>query len=83
MPILVEIADRQYGYTDEEKAADAVAQFQCDRGVTDAEIISQWADEGGPLRSELERVIFDAIDANGSPRRALETIPAEVILSVA
>lgn len=80
MAIVVDIADRQFDYTDEEKAAEAIAGYQAETGLSDADVVSLWADVSNANRSELERRIFDAVDANGSARRARETVPAGVSL---
>lgn len=45
MSIQVDIADRLYDYTDEEKAAEALAQYQETSGLQDAEIIGIWCDD--------------------------------------
>lgn len=83
MAISVDIADRLYDYTDEEKAAEAVAEFQGQLGLGDETIIKLWADESDVRRTELERMIFDAVDANGSMRRAQESIPGGISLEIA
>lgn len=83
MSIQVDIADRLYDYTDEEKAAEALAQYQETSGLQDAEIIGIWCDDSDPRRTILERMIFDAVDANGSAKRAEENIPAGITLAVA
>jgi len=82
MAIVVEISDRQYDYTDEEKAAEAIARFQVDNGLDDEAIVTLWADVKNAKRVELERRIFDAVDANGSAKRAEETIPGGISLSI-
>ncbi len=82
MPIQVEIADRLYDYTDEEKAAEAVEDFKATARLDDAAIVAIWNDEQNPLRPELEKVIFDAVDANGPVRRARESVPGGVTLSI-
>ena len=82
MAISVDIADRLYDYTDEEKAAEAVAEFQTSSGLDDEAVVALWANEEEPLRRELERRIFDAVDANGSIKRAQETIPVCITLLV-
>ncbi len=82
MTISVDIADRLYDYTDEEKAATAIAIFQSEMGMDDAEIVAVWSDEADPRHKELEKRIFDAVDHNGSEKRARETIPCGIYLSV-
>lgn len=82
MPIIVDIADRLFDYTDEEKAAEAIAEFQAETGLNDGAVIALWADERNPTRAELERRIFDAVEANGTVKRAEETIPNGVCLSI-
>lgn len=82
MPVVVDIADRLYDYTDEEKAAEAVAEYQAQNSLNDAAIIAIWADENDPRRIDLEKIIFDAVDANGSMRRAQEHIPNGVELAL-
>ena len=82
MTITVDIADRLYDYTDEEKAAEAVAGFQIEAGLDDQAILAVWNNEKHPQRSGLERRIFDAVDANGSVKRASETIPNGVSLAI-
>lgn len=83
MTIAVDIADRQYDYTDEEKAAETIAAFQAETGLSDEAVLALWGDEGSQERSDLERRIIDAVDLNGSARRAQETVPAGIILSIA
>jgi hypothetical protein len=82
MSVSVDIADRLYDYTDEEKAAEAVSAFQVENGLSDEEIVALWDAEADPRRGELERRIFDAVDANGSARRAQESVPVGVALFV-
>lgn len=83
MTVAVDIADRQYDYTDEAKAAEAIAEFQAETGLNDEAVLALWADERRPERATLERRIFDAVDLNGSARRARESVPSEISLSVA
>lgn len=83
MPIAVDIADRQFDYTDEEKAAQAVAIFQAERKLDDNAIVALWENENDPVRAVLEKRIFDAVDANGSVKRAQETVPCGVYLLIA
>ena len=82
MTIVVDIADRMYDYTDEEKAAEVVSEFQCDYNLKDDEVIAIWQNRQEPRFSELEKKIFDAVDANGSVKRAQETIPCGITLLV-
>lgn len=82
MTISVDIADRLYDYTDEEKAAVAIADYQASEGIDDPEVMRIWLNETDPRRTTLERVIFEAVDANGSVKRAQTSIPAEVHLSI-
>lgn len=82
MTVAVDIADRLYDYTDEEKAADAVAEFQEAVGLDDEGIVALWGDETNPRRRELERLIFNAVDANGSAKRARNSVPGGIQLSV-
>lgn len=82
MAISVDIADRLYDYTDEEKAADAVSSFQAAHGLDDDAIIAIWDNAGDPRRIELEKRIFDAVDANGSVKRAQESVPGGVSLLI-
>nr|WP_303826928.1 hypothetical protein [Asticcacaulis taihuensis] len=83
MSIQVDIADRLYDYTDEERAAEAVSEFQMAAGLDDAEIIALWGNENDPRRAVLERKIFDAVDANGSAKRAEESVPGGISLAIA
>lgn len=82
MTICVDIADRLYDYTDEEKAVEAVAEFQVQMNLDDEAIVALWGDEKAPLRVELERRIFDAVDKNGTAKRAAEAVPGGIILSI-
>ena len=82
MPIAVDIADRLYDYTDEEKAAEAVAIFQDQYDLDDDAVVALWANPNDPMRPVLEKQIFDAVDANGSVRRARESVPSEICLSI-
>ena len=82
MTISVEIADRMFDYTDEEKAAEAVAEFQVERGLDDDTVIALWDRPTDAMRSDLEKRIFDAVDRNGTARRAAETVPAGLMLYV-
>ncbi|MEI9903034.1 MAG: hypothetical protein WDN06_02900 [Asticcacaulis sp.] len=82
MTIIVDIADRQYDYTDEEKAAFAVASFQEEMSLDDSAVLALWDSERDPRRSELERRIFEAVDANGPVKRARETIPNGISLAI-
>ena len=82
MTISVDIADRLYDYTDEEKAAAAVADYQAELGLTDEAVISLWSLDTDPRRTELEKRIFDAVDANGPAKRAAESVPGDISLYV-
>ena len=82
MSIAVEIADRLYDYTDEEAAAAVVADFQQGLGLTDEDIVALWSNYSDSRRSTLEKLIFDAVDANGSVKRASENVPAGIELSI-
>jgi hypothetical protein len=82
MTISVDIADRLYDYSDEEKAAVAVAAFQDEMKLDDEAIVALWDDEKDARRNELEKRIFDAVDGNGSAKRAEETIPDGVSLFI-
>lgn len=75
MTVIVGIANRLYDYTDEEKAAEAVAVYQADHGLSDAEIIAIWEGAATPQRDDLERRILEAVDANGGASRARDEIP--------
>ncbi|ADU13149.1 hypothetical protein [Asticcacaulis excentricus] len=75
MTIIVDIANRLYDYTDEEKAAEAIAAFQADQGLSDAEVLAIWERDSSSQRDELERRIFEAVDANGGAGRARDEIP--------
>lgn len=83
MAISVDIADRLYDYTDEEKAADAVAGFQATLGLDDRAIIDIWASRTDGRRMKLEAMILAAVDANGSVKRAKESVPADIRLEIA
>lgn len=76
MPVVIDIADRLYDYTDEEKAAEAISDFQSEHDLSDQDILLIWSNTAHPMRAEMEKLIFDAIDANGSVRRANESIPS-------
>lgn len=82
MAISVDIADRLYDYTDEEKAAEAVAEFQDEQGLTELEVVALWDSKDDTRRNHLERLIYKAIDSNGSAKRAAESIPAEISLLI-
>ena len=82
MTIAVDIADRMYDYTDEEQAAKAIEGFQYDHNLGDNEIIAIWADDKNPLKIELENCIYDAVDLNGSAKRASEKIPYGITLFI-
>jgi len=82
MTVVVDIADRLYDYTDEEKAAEAVAAFQQEHSLDDHAIISIWNDPDDSRRIELERRIFDAVDSNGTAKRARESVPGGVCLVI-
>ena len=82
MTIQVDIADRLYDYTDEEKAAEAVAEFQVLKGLDDLSLVTVWENEGSPLRNQLERMIFDAVDSNGTAKRAAESVPGGISLGI-
>ncbi len=82
MTILVDIADRLYDYSDEEKAAEAVALFQIERNLDDVAIVAIWADDTDPRRASLEAAIFGAVDSNGSAKRAQNNVPAGVELLI-
>lgn len=83
MTIAVDIADRMYDYTDEEVAAKAVEEFQSLNNLTDIEVITIWENQNDPRFPNLEKKIFDAVDANGSVKRAQEKIPCGITLLVA
>ena len=80
MTICVDIADRLYDYTDEEKATQAVEDFQSDTELSDTEILTLWTNAKDPRRLELERRILNAVNLNGSLKRAYEHTPAEISL---
>lgn len=82
MTVQVDIADRLYDYTDEEKAAEAVEAFQAESGLDDQAVVAIWSDDSDPRRTQLEKLIFDAVDANGSVKRAQEHVPDGVSLFV-
>ena len=82
MTIQVDIADRLYDYTDEERATEAVADYQVQTGLDDVAIIALWNALEDPRRAELERLIFDAVDMNGSVRRSRETVPGGISLAI-
>lgn len=82
MTISVDIADRLYDYTDEEKAAYAVAEFQSATTLDDGAVIALWEDESDPRRAQLLQMIFDAVDANGSEKRARESVPGGISLII-
>ncbi len=82
MSVSVEISDRLYDYTDEERAANTIAAFQDELGLSDAEILALWQDQMDPRRLRLEKLILDAVDANGTVKRALESVPCEIDLYV-
>lgn len=82
MTISVDIADRLFDYTDEEKAADAVAEYQASSGMDDDAILALWANDTDPRREVLENLIFAAVDTNGSAKRAQETIPCGIDLLI-
>lgn len=82
MTISVDIADRLYDYTDEEKAAEAIAEFQDEMKLDDEAVVALWQNENNPLRNDLERRIFDAVDANGTVKRAKESVPGGVELNI-
>lgn len=83
MAISVDIADRLYDYTDEEMAAEAVAEFQSVHGLEDEAVIAIWDNAGDPLRGDLEKRIIDAVDLNGSVKRAQESVPGGISLLIA
>ena len=82
MPISVDIADRLYDYTDEEVAAAAIEEFQISAGLDDAAILAIWKDPCHPRRSELETKLFQAVDLNGSSKRAQSHILTALTLSI-
>ncbi|WP_157139013.1 hypothetical protein [Asticcacaulis biprosthecium] len=82
MSVSVDIADRLYDYTDEEKAANAVAEFQGLNGLDDQAVVALWKSQSDPRRADLEKRIFEAVDANGSTKRAREHVVAGVCLLV-
>jgi hypothetical protein len=69
-------------YTDEESAAEAIAEYQETFDLDDQTIVAIWENEADPRRLELERGIFAAVDANGSVKRAQRTVPDGISLSV-
>lgn len=80
MPIAVDIADRLYDYSDEEKAAEAIAEFQAETGLTDEAVIAMWDGPRSVSRDELERRVFEAVDSNGSAKRASQNVPSGLTL---
>lgn len=82
MSIAVDIADRLYDYTDEERAADAVAVYQNELSLDDKAVLAIWENEADPRRFELERRIFEAVDLNGSAKRAAENVPGGISLLI-
>lgn len=82
MSIAVEIADRLYDYTDEEAATAVVADFQDGLGLSDEDVVALWGDPSDSRRNTLEKLIFDAVDANGSAKRASNNVPGGIELSI-
>lgn len=82
MTIQVDISDRCYDYTDEEKAVEAIEEFQLVNGIDEKAVLAIWQDEKDPRRWELEKMIFEAVDANGSAKRAQDNIPGGITLSL-
>lgn len=82
MSVCVDIADRLYDYTDEEKASEVVAEFQAQYDLDDSAVVAIWADSADPRRSELEKLIFDAVDKNGSAKRARDNVPGGIELII-
>ena len=82
MVISVDIADRLYDYTDEEKAAEAVADFQDQNQLGDEDIVTLWTGPADPKRDELERRLFEAVDKNGSAARAATSVPNGITLFI-
>jgi hypothetical protein len=81
--VTVDIADRLYDYTDEECAADAIAEYQAQTGLDDSAIIALWEDERDPRYKDLYGRVVNAVDANGSVKRARDNIPAGITLAIA
>lgn len=82
MTVLVDISDRLYDYTDEEAAGIAVSAFQEEFGISDQEIVLVWGRDSDPRRTELEKRVFKAIEANGSVKRAAESVPSGITLTI-
>ncbi|GGZ32931.1 hypothetical protein [Asticcacaulis endophyticus] len=82
MPIVVDIADRLYDYTDEEKAAEAIEQFRIASGLDAKAVLAIWEDKNDPRRQQLEKAMFDAVDLNGSVKRAQTSVPDGITLSM-
>ena len=82
MTVSVDIADRLYDYTDEEKAAGAIADYQASNDLSDQDILTIWLNEADPRHTVLERMIFEAVDAHGSAKRAQTNVPAEIYLVI-
>jgi len=83
MVISVDIADRLYDFTDEERAAEVIAEFQDEMKLNDEAVVALWASDNDPRRVDLEQRIFAAVDTNGSVKRARESIPSCISLTVA
>ena len=83
MTVSVDIADRQYDYTDEDKAAEAIAAFQAETALDDRAVLKLWDDESDPRRADLEARIVTAVDLNGTLKRAAETVPGGISLFIA
>ncbi|WP_298331352.1 hypothetical protein [Asticcacaulis sp.] len=82
MAVIVEINDRLYDYTDEEKATEAVSQFMETHGLDEISVVTIWADANDPRHAQIEKVIFDAVDQNGTQKRALESVPGGITISL-
>lgn len=81
MVISVYIEDRLYDYTDEECASDAVLDFQEKNGLSDQQILEIWFDSSDPFHSQLQAVVYEAIDKNGTVKRAQESIPGGITIT--
>lgn len=84
MALILEIADRLYDYSDEEKALIALQNYQYETGMDDDTIIMYWetaTHKKCAQRDEIQHVVYQAIDMNGSFARAAKSIPAGVTIT--
>lgn len=64
------------------KASEAISEYQVLYSLDDTALVTIWRDKGAPRQRQIEKLIIDAVDANGSAKRAEQTVPSDINLII-